>query len=109
MKNTKIIVAFGLGLCISLLFAFKTNNTVEDQKGFGQVMVIDGKYVFTNSVPVAPYETAFEFTTKVHSFGGCPSVQDFAEASVESAKKKGFPFDAVIIGNTKYDLAIKFK
>ncbi len=99
-----------LGIVLLSSYAFKTANTNEtDQKGLGKVMVIDGKYVFTNCEPVAQYETAFEFTTKVGSFGGCPSVKDYAEACVKSAMKKGFPFDAVILGNTKYDLAIKFK
>lgn len=109
MKKLTLLSAFAFGIALTILFAFKNNNTGDDQKGLGKVMVIDGKYVFTNCEPVAPYETAFQFTTKVHSFGGCPSVKDYAEGCVESAKKKGFPFDGVILGNTKYDLAIKFK
>ena len=109
MKTKSTLIALIMGLTLAITYSFKNNNTVDDPKGLGKVMVIEGKYVFTNAVPNAAYETAFQFETKVHSFGGCPSIKDYAESSVKSAMKKGFPFDAVILGDTKYDLAIKFK
>ena len=108
MKKIKLLSAFVLGIALTMMFSFKSNNAGDEQKGLGKVMVIDGKYVFTNCEPVAPYETAFQFKTLVHG-RGCPSVQELAEGVVESANKKGFPYDGVIVGNTKYDLAIKFK
>lgn len=109
MKKITVLAAFVLGICLTTLFSFKNNSESEDKKALGKVLVIDGKFVFTNSEPVAPYETAFQFKTKVGSFGGCPSSLDVAKAVVESAKKNGLPFDAVIVGSEKYDLAIKYK
>ena len=107
MKIKSTLIAFLIGSTLSLIFSFK-NSTDTDQKGLGKVLIIDGKYVFMSSTPVQPYETAFEYSTVVHGMG-CPSTSDMAKASVKSAMKKGFPFDAVIVGDTKYDLAIKFK
>lgn len=109
MKKITFITGIILGITLTAFFSFKMYKPEEDKKGLAKVMVIEGKYVFTNCEPYAPYETAFQFETKVHGFGGCPSVKDAAEACVKSALKKGFPFDGVILGNTKYDLAIKFK
>ncbi|MCX6350521.1 MAG: hypothetical protein NTX03_01525 [Bacteroidetes bacterium] len=80
----------------------------QKSKTLANVIEIDGKLVFMKSTQVQPYDVAFQFQTVVHGIG-CPSCQDMAEACVKSAKKKGFPFDAVIVGDEKEDLAIKFK
>lgn len=108
MKKT-IILSFLSGVLLTLTYAFTNNNSGEQDKTLGKINLVDGKPVFVNCAPVVPYETAFEFVTKAHSFGGCPTVDDFCKESVKSANKKGFPYDAIILGNTKYDLAIKFK
>lgn len=77
-------------------------------KSLGQIQMVDGVYVFVNSVPEQPYETAFPIEGKVVGVFGCPSIQDILKAVVKNARKSGLPFDAVIIGN-KTDIAIKFK
>ena len=74
-----------------------------------KAQMVDGIYVFINSVPSQPYETAFQIETKVAGGFGCPSINDLAKAVVKSARKNGLPFDAVILGSGKIDLAIKFK
>jgi hypothetical protein len=107
MKYKSTLIAFILGVTLILIFSFKTYNT-DDQKSLGKVLVIEGKYVFMSCTPIQPYETAFEYSTVVHGMG-CPSISEMAQASVKNAMKKGFLFDAVILGDTKYDLAIKFK
>ena len=91
-----------------MIFSFKNHNITDESKGLGKVLVIEGKYVFMSCVPMQPYETAFEYSTVVHGMG-CPSISEMAQESIKSAMKKGFPFDAIILGDTKYDLAIKFK
>lgn len=98
-------VLFGSMLALALAFTTKTS---ESDKSLAKVNQIDGKYVFINCRPAVPYETAFEYTTRLSKMG-CPSILEMAEASVKSASKKGLPYDAIIVGDTKLDLAIKFK
>lgn len=76
--------------------------------GLAKVMVIDGKYIFTNCEPIAKYEIVFEFSAKAIS-AGCPDVKQIAKACINGANKKGLPYDAVIVGTEKYDIAIRFK
>lgn len=106
MKKSTIL-AFLLGSVLTISLSFTVNKS-EIDKSLAKVTPTDGKLVFVNCVPVSQYETAFEFVTKVHGIG-CPTIDDFTKESVKSANKKGFPYDAIILGNTKYDLAIKFK
>lgn len=96
-----------IGLCAGT----ESKNGIQEERDLSRanVIVVDGKYVFMKCTPSTPYESSFTYTTKVHSFGGCPSLMDMAEAGVKSAKEKGLPFDAVILGDTKTDLAIRFK
>lgn len=105
----KIMLGTIIGFSVAGLFAFK-NTSTEDNKGLGEVLVIDGKYVFTNADPVQAYETAFTYEVKPASgWVGCPTVEEIAKHSLDNAKKKGLPFDAVIVGSSKTNLAIKFK
>ncbi len=91
----------------------ETNNKIASpslkEKSLGQTQMIDGVYVFVNSIPNQPYETAFQFKTIVVTAFSCPSIDDIVKDAVKSARKNGLPFDAVIIGSGKIDLAIKFK
>jgi hypothetical protein len=107
LRQNKVVLAFICGLALSVIFAF-TQSDNED-KAYGKVQEVDGVLVFMNCIPAQPYETAFEFTTIAHGGFGCPNISEMAQACVKSAKKKGFPFDAIIAGTTKSDLAIKFK
>ncbi len=101
------ITAYIVGSVLTLAFAFTAKKN-EIDKSLAKVNQIDGKYVFINCTPAIPYETAFEYTTRLSKMG-CPSILEMAEASVKSANKKGLPYDAIIVGDTKLDLAIKFK
>ena len=107
----KIILGAIIGFMIAGLFAFKNTKTpTDDNKGLGKVLVIDGKYVFTNADPVQAYETAFTYDVKPASgWTGCPTIEEMAKNSLTNAQKKGLPFDAVIVGSSKTNLAIKFK
>ena len=82
---------------------------LSDDIGKAKVMVIDGKYIFTNSEPLAKYEIAFDFSTTVAKLSSCPTPKELAEACVRLANKKGIPYDAIIVGNGKFDIAIRFK
>lgn len=108
MRNFKTITLVSLGILLISILSFRKNNQSDDKKVLAKVMIIEGKYVFIGSTPLQPYETAFEYTTVVRGMG-CPTISEMANASVKSAMKKGFPFDAIILGDTKFDLAIKFK
>ncbi len=101
------LLAFILGSTLTLSLAF-TQRKSETDKSLAKVNQIDGKYVFINCTPAVPYETAFEYTTRLSKMG-CPSILEMAEVSIKSASKKGLPYDAIIVGDTKLDLAIKFK
>ena len=72
---------------------------------------MSGKYVFMNSEPVRPYEVVYKVKLGFLASGDNPT--EIADLVIRKAmkmeRKEGKPFDAVIIGSTKYDLAIKFK
>ena len=91
----------------TMSFTPQPDTTPTDPKAAATVKQIDGKYVFINSTPSSGYSTAFEFETVVHGMG-CPSIDEMATAAVKTANKRGFPYDAIILGNTKSDLAITF-
>lgn len=74
-----------------------------------KAITIDGKYVFFNCEPIAPYEIAFDFSTTIVKFAGCPNMLEITKACINSANKKEIPYDAIIIGSSKYDIAIRFK
>ena len=72
---------------------------------------ISGKYVFVDSEPVRPYEVVYKVKLGIFSRGN--NRREIADLVIRKAmkmeKKEGKSFDAVIIGPTKYDLAIKYK
>ena len=108
MKTKTMIASFLLGIAVTVTVGFKSKTT-DEKRGLGKVMAIEGKDVFINCEPIAPYETSFQFQTKAVSGFGCPSVTDIAKAVVKGANKNNLPYDAVIVGSAKYDLAIKYK
>lgn len=108
MRKSKIKTAIASILFMGyLLMAFKPVDNVPD-KHLAKATDVRGKPVFVNSTPVVPYDVAFEIKIKVGGFS-CPSVLDIANALVKSADKEGLPYDAIIMGSGKTDLAIRFK
>lgn len=98
-----------IGSAFLFMVGFKPGDPPE--KHLAKVTDVRGKPVFVNSTPVAPYDVAFEIKIKVTKAGGfaCPSVLDMANALVKHADKEGLPYDAIIMGSGKIDLAIRFK
>ena len=72
---------------------------------------ISGKYVFMNSEPVREYEVVYQVKLSGFKSGDTPTkiAGLVIGKAMKMERKDGKPFDAVIIGSTKYDLAIKFK
>lgn len=109
MKKINFLLAMICGMALMSMFAFSPSKSIDQSdKGLSHVTKIDGIYVFVQSQPAQAYETSFEYKTVLGGFG-CPTITEMAEASVKSAKKKGLPFDAIILGDGKTDLAIRFK
>lgn len=72
---------------------------------------MSGKYVFMNSEPINDYEVVYYVKLSGLVSGGSPTeiASLVLTKALKMEKEEGKPFDAVIIGSTKYDLAIKFK
>lgn len=52
----KILIGSSLGICITILFAFKIAN-FEPDPSTAKVNKIEGFYIFTDSKPVMPYDS----------------------------------------------------
>jgi hypothetical protein len=108
MKNISI---FSLGIAITLLFAFNYKSNDEKDLSLGRVTRMSGKYIFINCEPTNDYEVVYEVKTVL--LGGVTSTNAMVDAVLVNAKKMEKkdpkPYDALIIGSNKYDLAIKFK
>lgn len=89
-------------------YFFLAFKPLDNEKTLAKVTEVKGKPVFVNCTPVAPYDVAFDIEIKVGGFS-CPSVLDIANALVKHADKQGLPYDAIIMGSGKKDLAIRFK
>lgn len=74
----------------------------------GRVHQYVGKSVFWQNTPVAQYEVVFNFISKVDysKVQSAQSLEIATQAIVTSGNQK---FDAIIVTNTKYDIAIRFK
>lgn len=103
--NKSVIILLITGF---LFMAFKPVEINNDDLHLAKATEVRGKPVFVNCAPVHAYDIAFEIKIKVGGFS-CPSVLDVANALVKSADKEGLPYDAIIMGSGKTDLAIKFK
>lgn len=108
MKNTLI---FSSGVLLSLMFAFSTKSSDAKDYSMGRVTRMSGKYIFINCEPVNDYEVVYEVKTVL--LGGVTSTNAMVDAVMVNAKKMEKkdpkPYDALIIGSNKYDLAVKFK
>jgi hypothetical protein len=98
---------------VLLFSAFKMARPSEQEKSIGTVRKMTGKYVFIFTEPAQPYEVAFEVKATVMNFLTCPTISEMANAVVSTAliqsKKENIPFDAVVIGDGRKDIGIKFK
>jgi uncharacterized protein (DUF608 family) len=103
----KIVIYITVLLLTIALFSF--TNTNED-KDLCKVNKYSGKYVFWMCEPVAEYEEVFTVKATVSACSKQTSQSESVvkEAIVQSSLSK-IEFDAVIVGTTERDVAIKFK
>lgn len=105
----KKLLLIAIAVLFFTAFTFKGD---DDKRGLGRVQKITGKDVYIHCEPEHPYDVVFE--VKVVPFGmTCPSIADMADMVVRKAlkisDKEDKPFDAVVIGSGKKDIAIKYK
>lgn len=105
--RSKSIISFVAGLSIALLLSFTSKKEMD--QSLARVTKVSGKYVFMRCEPLVDYEVVFD----VAPWGSGKTPEDIANLIVTDAlkvgKKKKLEFDAVVIGSTKRDIAIKFK
>lgn len=108
MKNT---IIFSLGALVTMIFAFSNQSPDDKDYSMGRVTRMSGKYIFINCEPSNDYEVVYEVKTVL--LGGVTSINALVDAVLVNTKKMEKkdpkPYDALIIGSNKYDLAIKFK
>ena len=96
-------------IIFSIFFSFAFVNSEKDLS-LGRVSKMTGKYVFFYSEPTNEYDVAFDVTAVAF---GSKSISEMGDLVVRTAlrksEKENKPFDAVIIGGGKKDIAIKFK
>ena len=97
-------------LFIFPIIGFAQNNT---DFSLAKVNKVSGKYVFLNCEPVNDYEVIYEVkVTPVHT-AQVSSLDKISNIVLKKAfkmkKKQGEDFDAIIIGNSRVDLAVRFK
>ncbi|MFL5765762.1 MAG: hypothetical protein ACJ77K_17580 [Bacteroidia bacterium] len=111
MKN-KTIQSFLAGIVITLFLSFNYSSDtgkIENDPSLARVSKVSGKWVFMRCEPIQDYDVVFD----VAPWGSGKTPEDIANLIVTDAlkvgKKKKLDFDAVVIGSTKRDIAIKFK
>ena len=104
MQNIKVLSALILSI---MLFSF---TIYKEDKDLCKVNKYNGKYVFWMSEPIAEYEEVF--TVKA-TFSGCSrqtsQCEEIAKEAIVQSSLSKIEFDAVIVGATERDVAIKFK
>lgn len=91
-----------------LLFSVSTFSQDSDN-ALCKVKKYNSVYVFFHSEPIAEYKEVFSFTTSVSSCIRQSSQCDaLSKSAIIQAYVSKVDFDAIIIGNTKSDIAIKF-
>lgn len=94
-------------LLIVALFAFSFK--LEKDTSLARVHKTKGKLVFLDCEPVHEYDVVFEFKFKVYT----GSFEEYRTRGIDAADKyaakESLNYDAIIVGNTKKDIAIKFK
>jgi hypothetical protein len=82
----------------------------EFDASLAQVNKVSGKYIFLNCEPVNEYEVVYEVKAFALSFSGIDDITDIVlKKAFKMKKKEGKDFDALIIGSSKFDLAVNFK
>ena len=96
-----------------VLFSILSFCQTKIDKSLARVQKVSGKYVFLNCEPINEYEVVYEVKAVPLSANSVSSTYKISNFVLNKAfkmeKKQGKDFDAVIIGTSKYDLAIKFK
>jgi hypothetical protein len=71
---------------------------------------VEGVYLFVGCEPKSEYEVVYkkDVSSTGAMLGMCPSESKMATNLMKAATKKKIDFDAVLIGNSKNDMVIKF-
>lgn len=104
LKHSIITLFFGL------LFVSSING--ETDYSLARVKKVNGKLAFLWNEPISEYEVVFTFDNGIENYNCLAPIQ-IIEASLENANKETINqekfYDAVILGNTNKDVAIKWK
>lgn len=110
----KILFTALASFMLIAIFAFKSetkSNQTEKDYSLARVSKVSGKYIFLNCEPIQDYDVVYELSG--FTLGHFNSPNEIVNYVVKIAKKRedkeGKEYDALIIGSSKYDLAIKFK
>jgi len=92
------------------IIGFSQNNF---DASLAKVNKVSGKYIFLNCEPVNEYEVVYEVKAVPLTTGQVSTLDKISNFVLKKAfkmkKKEGEDFDALIIGTSKFDLAIRFK
>lgn len=89
------------------------NSFAQNEKDYSlsRAQKITGKYVFMYSEPIEKYEIVFDIQV-IFTWSSLNTTTKIADAVYRAAnrksKRKGLEYDAIIIGSTSKDIAIKF-
>jgi len=101
MKN--FVLAFAL---LSFLFSFKPYT---DDNDLCLVNNRNGKLVFWNCDPLEEYDVVFSFKGTANNVTQAQQSANMVKEAIVQAHTDQKEFDAIIVGNTERDEAIKFK
>lgn len=106
----KTISTITILLLISVFMSLIIKEQSKDYS-LAKVMKIEDKYVFLNAEPVQEFEVVYQILTyKTGSYNNLDHIANYVMGlALRKQKKEGKEFDAIIVGSTKYDIAIKFK
>jgi hypothetical protein len=94
---------------LTIFFLFSISATFAQE--LAKVNRVEGKYIFYLNEPVSDYDIVFTFKTDLQTT--CQTISGLVSSIMRAANyeagAQGRPYDAIIIGNTERDLAIKFK
>jgi len=106
-------ILIGLMVFVGLLSFTLINKSDNNDKALGRVQKVEGKFIFLGAEPVNEYEVLFDIKAKGYYEPTVSGISSFAlKKARKQVTKHGYSWsdiDAVIIGSSKYDQAIKFK
>lgn len=115
MVNNIINLNLSMRLLFSstfILFTILSFCQTNIDKSLARVQKVSGKYVFLNCEPLNEYEVIYEVKAvplSTSSVSSTDKISNFVlNKALKMKKKQGKDFDALIIGTSKFDLAIKF-